>query len=67
MYTLVPSEYTNKHNKVAGYIHWLILKHVGLRFTDKYCGHILERVINVNSTTAMWDVPVVTDQKLLAN
>ena len=33
--TLAPSEYTNRHNKVAGYIHWMICKHVGLQVTDK--------------------------------
>jgi len=26
-----------------------------------------ERVITVNSTTIMWDVPVITDRKILAN
>jgi len=25
--TFAPSEYTNSHNKVAGYIHWTIYKH----------------------------------------
>jgi hypothetical protein len=34
--TFVPSEYTNRLNKVAGYIHWLIRKHVGLQVTDNY-------------------------------
>ena len=32
-----------------------------------YCGHVPERVINVNSTTAVWDVPVITDRTVLAN
>jgi len=63
----VPSEYTNRHNKVAGYIHWLIRKHMELQCTDNYCEHIPERVVNVYGTTVMWDVPVVTDQTILAN
>ena len=29
--TLAPSDYTNRHNKVAGYIHWTICKHMGLQ------------------------------------
>ena len=29
--------------------------------------NIPERGINVNSTTIMWDIPVITDQKILAN
>jgi len=32
---LAPSEYTNRHNKVAGYIHWMMCKHMGLQVTDK--------------------------------
>jgi len=32
--TFGPSEYTNRHNKVASYIHW-ICKHMGLQVTDQ--------------------------------
>jgi hypothetical protein len=58
---LVLPEYTNRYNKEAGYIHWMICKHVGLHVTVKYYEHVPERVINVNNTTFMWDVPVITD------
>jgi hypothetical protein len=34
---------------------------------DKYYEHIPESVINVNGTTIMWDVPVITDQAVLVN
>jgi aromatic ring hydroxylase len=33
--TIAPSEYNYRHNKVAGYIHWMICKHMGLQVTDK--------------------------------
>jgi len=33
---LVPSEYINRHSKVAGYIHWTICKRIGLKVTDRY-------------------------------
>jgi len=32
--TFVPSEYTNRHNKVAGHLHWTICKHMGFQVTD---------------------------------
>ena len=54
--TLAPSEYTNRHNMVAGYIHWMIYKHMGLQVTGKYYKHIPEKVININGTAVMWDV-----------
>jgi len=40
--TLAPSDYTNRHNKVAGYIHWTICKHMGLQVHEEYYGHIPE-------------------------
>ena len=64
----MPSEYTIRHNKAAGYIHWTICKHMGLQVTDKYCEHTIpERAINVNGTVIVWDVAAVTDRTILAN
>ena len=65
--TLAPCEYTNKHNKVAGYTHRKICKHMGLHVTDRYCGCVPESVINVIYTAIMWDVPVITVRTILAN
>jgi hypothetical protein len=64
---LAPSEYTNRHNKVAGYLHWTICKHMGLQVTEKYYEHIPEKVINDHGTTIMCDIRVITDQAILAN
>jgi hypothetical protein len=32
-----------------------------------YYEHVPERVIYINDTTTMWDVPVITDRTILAN
>jgi hypothetical protein len=56
-----------RHNRVAGYINWTICKHMGLQVTDRYYERISERVIDVNGTTIMWDVPVITDRTILVN
>jgi len=40
---------------------------MGLQVTDRYYERISERVINVNGTTVMWDVPVITDRTILVN
>jgi len=48
-------------------IHWTICKHTGLQVTERYYEHISEGIINVNSTTTMWDVLVITDRTILAN
>ena len=65
--TLSPSEYINRHNKVAGYGQWTICKHMGLQVTEKFYEKVLEKVINVNNPTIIWDVPVITDKTITAN
>jgi hypothetical protein len=42
----------------------MIWKHTGLWVADRYYEHIPERVLNVNSATVMWDVPVITDSTI---
>ena len=39
---------------------------MGLKVTDRYYEHIPETVINVSGTTGVWDVPITTDQTVLA-
>ena len=65
--TLAPPEYTNRHNKVAGYSQWTICKHMGLQVTDKYYEYTSDRKINVTGTIIMWDVLVFTNPTLPAN
>jgi hypothetical protein len=65
--TLVPFKETNRHNKVKGYIHWMVSKHTKLQVTDKYYVHIPERVLTANGTTILWDTPVIADQTILTN
>jgi hypothetical protein len=60
-------EYTDRHNKEAGYIHWAIRKCMGLQVTDKYYEKGPENVINVKGPTITWDIPVITDQTITAN
>jgi hypothetical protein len=40
---------------------------MGLQVTDKYYEHVPERVINVNSTTVIWNILVITVQTILGN
>ena len=37
-----------------------------IKVTDRYYEHIPETVINVSGTTGVWDVPITTDQTVLA-
>jgi hypothetical protein len=65
--TLALSKYTNRLNKVAGYIHRTICKLAGLQFTDKYHEHIPDSFMNINGSSIVWDVLVITNRIVLAN
>jgi hypothetical protein len=60
---------TNRHNKVALYIHRTVCKFIWLQVIDRYCEHtcIPERVINANGIAVIWDVPFITDRTVPAN
>lgn len=64
---LAPSEYTQRHNKVAAYIHWTICKEIGLPVADKYYEHSPDKVAQHNNVVLLWDVPIITDRTILAN
>ena len=40
---------------------------MGLQFSDRSYEHIPDRVIYINGTAIMWDIPVITDRAILAN
>ena len=65
--TFAPSEYTNRHTKVAGYIHWKVCELMGLQVTDRLLWTYTWKGHKCHSTTVMWDVPVITDQTILTN
>jgi hypothetical protein len=55
-------------NTLIDKVRWLVTwKHTGLWVTDRYYGHILERVLNVNGATIMWHVLVIRDSTRVAN
>jgi len=62
-----PSEYINRQNKAAAYIHRTIREHIQLQVADRRCERIPERLINVNVATIMRDILVITDRTILAN
>lgn len=64
---LAPSEYTQRHNKVAAYIHWTICKEKRIPVTDKYYEHSPDKVTQHNNVILLWDVPIITDRTILAN
>ena len=64
---LAPTEYIERHNKVAAYIHWKICKTFDVPVTEKYYLHKPEPVVSIDDITLMWDQGALIDRKIPAN
>ena len=64
---LVKTEYTQRHNRIATYIHWKICKQYNIKVTDKYYEHEPKTVTENNEATILWDMPIQTDREIKAN
>lgn len=64
---LAPVEYLHRHNKVASYLHWTILKDLGAEVTEHWYEHAPQKVTNVQDTVIMWDMAIYTDRTMAAN
>ena len=58
---LALTEYTERHNKVAAYIHWKICMSFDVPVTEKYYLHKPEPMVSAGEITLMWDQGVLTD------
>ena len=64
---LAKSEYIQRHNKAAAYIHWAICREHNIQVTDKYYEHQPKTVTENHNITVLWDMPVQTDRQINAN
>ena len=65
--TLANNEYTERHNKVASYIHWNICRKYCIEVTTNWYEHTPPTVIEKDNITVLWDMPIITSNKLKAN
>lgn len=64
---LAATEYLQRHNRVAGYVHWRILMHLKVPVVEKYYLHEPDKVVKTENQVIMWDHAVTTDRKVVAN
>ena len=64
---LAKTEYIQRHDRAAGYLHWKILKHYHLPTAGKWYDHIPETVTENESATILRNMAVTTDKQINAN
>ena len=64
---LAPTEYLERHNKVAKYIHWCICKDVGAPVCQKWYEHQPEPVTEIKEWKILYDFSIHTDRNIKAN
>ena len=64
---LAKTEYIERHNKAAAYLHWKICRKYDIETTTKWYEHQPKTVTDNNDVTILWDMPIHTDREIKAN
>jgi hypothetical protein len=64
---LASKQYLDRHNRVATYIHWHLLKISNIEVSKKWYEHQPRSVTEKDNIVIMWDFPIITDRTINAN
>ena len=64
---LAPMDYTNRHDQVASIIHWDICRQFGVPVESRWYRHHLDRLVETDDITMMWDTAIPPVKKIGAN
>ena len=64
---LASTKYTNRHNKVGTYVHWVILKKLGIKVCKDWFKHEPKKIEEACNVVVMWDYTIPTEKKIGAN
>ena len=64
---LAANQYTYRHNQVGKYIHWWILKDLGVKVTESWTTHVPQDTTIHGDVTIMWNKAIPTDKKVKCN
>uniref|UniRef100_A0A0L8FXY1 Uncharacterized protein n=1 Tax=Octopus bimaculoides TaxID=37653 RepID=A0A0L8FXY1_OCTBM len=64
---LAPTEYLNRHDRAAQYIHWVIFKNLDLHHDENWWEHKPPPVLENDHIALLWNFTIQTDRKIDAN
>eukprot|EP00957_Ditylum_brightwellii_P167362 12741213-Ditylum_brightwellii.AAC.1 len=64
---LAGAKYTKRHNDVAHYIHWNLLKERSIEVLVQWWKHVPIASVLDGDTTITWDLKIITDKSLEHN
>ena len=64
---LAGTQYMYRHNQVAKYIHWNIIRDLKVKVSESWLHHKPEEVSTVSGIKVLWDSYILTDKKVPHN
>ena len=64
---LAKTEYIQRHDNAASYIHWKVCQSYDIKTTDKWYDHKPDTVVENEQATILWNMPIHTDREIAAN
>ena len=64
---LAKTDYPERHNKAAAYIHWKACQHYNVEVPDRWHEHKPETVTENEEITILWDMQIHTGRELSVN
>ena len=60
-------KYTRRHDNIGRYIHWNILRDLGVKVTESWLAHSPMQATTKGETTIMWDLTIENCEGIAAN
>ena len=61
---LAANKYTFRHNQVAKYLHWNIIRDRGFSVPENLLLHKPKKLVTKGGVTITWDMVIITDKKV---
>ena len=64
---IAQTDYKERHDKVVSMLHWNLCRKYNLQTADKWWEHKVDKVLQKEDFTILWDIRIQTDKHLAHN